>query len=400
MNNDMGGGADFKSVKEQTDDEMAEEKVIREQFYSELAKKSRKTQLDRIKEQILDLPKSERDKLDEWNIDRRLDEQEKAESEAMMVSAVDFVEEAAERVQNWDKMVGLSTGYWTMDNMTMGLAPGELIVVAGQTSHGKTLMATNIAARLLMQDHNVMFVTLEMTHAEITSRFIKILEHLGDIDKLEHLTYQENEKLSWKAIPILVKKAVEQGVELIVIDHLHYFSREMDNTAEGLGMVTQEFKRAALKHNVPIILISHTRKVEKGRAADISDLRGSSYIAQDADIVLMVSQKQDFPGKIFVELEKNRNRLCYNIGTDIGYCKNGLFIEDFVYNNENIVALDRNRFDYDESAKPITAKMPSENATAPAIPPVKEVRKIDNDADDKNVIDVNSDGQQTFKLRF
>lgn len=303
---------------------------VREKFYADIAKKQHKNRLDRLKEQVLELSPSERVLFDDWNIDRQLDEKEQTERETDIVSAFDYVAEAVERTQNWNKMVGLSSGYWTIDNMTMGLAPGELTIVAGQTSHGKTLLAVNIGARLLLEGKKIMFVTLEMTHVEITSRFWKIIEMLnGDPDVLENLMLQKNEKLSWKSIPKLVKKAVENGAELVVIDHLHYFTREMENTAEGLGMVTQEFKRASIKYKVPIILISHTRKVEKGKQADISDLRGSSFIAQDADIVLMVSQQPDLPGRIRVELEKNRNRVRYSIGTSLDYEKDGLLIKDF-----------------------------------------------------------------------
>lgn len=321
---------DEESRQIATTDEEQELFDVREKFYADIAKKQHKNRLDRLKEQVLELSPSERVLFDDWNIDRQLDEKEQTERETDIVSAFDYVAEAVERTQNWNKMVGLSSGYWTIDNMTMGLAPGELTIVAGQTSHGKTLLAVNIGARLLIEGKKIMFVTLEMTHVEITSRFWKIIEMLnGDPDVLENLMLQKNEKLSWKSIPKLVKKAVENGAELVVIDHLHYFTREMENTAEGLGMVTQEFKRASIKYKVPIILISHTRKVEKGKQADISDLRGSSFIAQDADIVLMVSQQPDLPGRIRVELEKNRNRVRYSIGTSLDYEKDGLLIKDF-----------------------------------------------------------------------
>ena len=325
---------DADDTRQMTDDER-ELFDVRERFYSDIAKKQHKNRLDRLKEQVLELSPSDRILFDDWNIDRQLDEKEQTERETEIVSAFDFVAEAEERTSNWNKMVGLSTGYWTIDNMTMGLAPGELTIVAGQTSHGKTLLAVNIGARLLIAGKKIMFVTLEMTHVEITSRFWKIIEMLnGDPDVLENLMLQKNEKLSWKSIPKLVKKAVENGAELVVIDHLHYFTREMENTAEGLGMVTQEFKRASIKYQVPIILISHTRKVEKGKQADISDLRGSSFIAQDADIVLMVSQHPDLLGRIRVELEKNRNRIRYSVGTSLDYEKEGLLIKEFPHTAE------------------------------------------------------------------
>jgi hypothetical protein len=70
----------------------------------------------------------------------------------------------------------------------------------------------------------------------------------------------------------------------------------------------EELKKNAEMHDVPIILISHVRKTAKGESAGIDDLRGSSYIAQDADVVLMVGRDADDQSKLFVRIEKNRNR--------------------------------------------------------------------------------------------
>src|SRR5438876_4395333 len=62
----------------------------------------------------------------------------------------DYWDEIMDRNANWNKPVGLAIGLPSLDRFTMGLAPGELIVIGGATSHGKTLLACNITAKLAL----------------------------------------------------------------------------------------------------------------------------------------------------------------------------------------------------------------------------------------------------------
>jgi replicative DNA helicase len=120
--------------------------------------------------------------------------------------------------------------------------------------------------------------------------------------------FQHKDELNWQDIDGLIGKAVKDfGVELVVIDHLHYFTRELERIAEDLGRITKQFKQNAKAYDLPIMLISHVRKTENGKKATIDDLRSSSYIAQDADIVLMVEQG-DPENLTQITMEKNRNR--------------------------------------------------------------------------------------------
>lgn len=228
--------------------------------------------------------------------------------------ASDYTEQAKERMANWGKLQGLSSGYPEIDRLTKGLVGGELVVIAGATSQGKTTVALNIANNVAGAGVPVLFVTLEMTKAEVTARLMKM--NGGDNEGYQNaasvLAYQREDELNWKDIDGLIAKAkTELGVGLVVIDHLHYFSRELEHLSEDLGRITKELKKNAIRHDVPIALISHVRKRGSGeskKAPDIEDLRGSSYIAQDADIVLMVARSPDYPDKMVVRVDKNRNR--------------------------------------------------------------------------------------------
>lgn len=237
--------------------------------------------------------------------------QETSADKYIVSSMLDHVDEARDRLKHFGQMQGLSSGYPSIDALTKGFVGGELIIVAGKTSYGKTTICMNIASRVALQGKRVLFVTLEMTHAELTSRYMFI--NGGETDNFltvaANTVFQENDELNWQDIDGLIANAKRQlDVDLVVIDHLHYFTRELDNVAEDLGRITKELKKNAGRHNIPVILISHVRKTMQNAAATMDDLRGSSYMAQDADIVLMVGRNPDDDSEMIVRIEKNRNR--------------------------------------------------------------------------------------------
>lgn len=226
-------------------------------------------------------------------------------------SMIDFIDDAESRYKNRDNIQGLSTGFPSIDKLTMGLVEGELAIVAGPTSKGKTLLSMCIANNVAQYGGRVLFVTLEMTKVELTSRYMYIN---GGKDTTAFSTaaantiFQENDELDWKDIDGLIQNAKEQlDVDLVIIDHLHYFARDIKNIAEELGKITMTFKKNAIRHKLPIILISHIRKLGKDEDLSLEALRGSSLIGQDADIVLMVNRDPE-TNQMGVLIDKNRNR--------------------------------------------------------------------------------------------
>lgn len=272
-----------------------------------------------LKSKIEALKPADKVKLYEYVLGASVEAAKSAAKELEFNMMIDYHDEIEFRMKNWGKIMGLHTGNWVLDRMTMGLAPGELTVIGGATSNGKTALSMNIAANVAKQGKSVLFVTLEMTHGEAGVRFRKILGEEQYLNTAANIFFQKNDELSWKSIDGLVRKAKEEAeCELVVIDHLHYFTREVQNVADELGNITKELKKNAIRHQLPIILISHTRKAPDShtRKTGINDLRGSSYIAQDADIVLMVERNlKEFPNDIIVTLEKNRNRYGCKVGT-------------------------------------------------------------------------------------
>lgn len=264
-----------------------------------------------ILKKIAELPEEERNDL-AIELLANVEEVPESDVENMQLNLlVDYTDQAIERYNNFGMMQGMSTGYKKLDDMMLGMLPGELIIIAGKTSRGKTTLALNIANNVALEGKSVLFVTLEMTRAEIASRYMFV--NGGNTEAYENVAgvtaVQARDELNWKSIDRLIEKAKEDlNVSLVVIDHLHYFTRELENVAEDIGRITKEFKKNAIRHEVPVILISHVRKTGTKNEASMEDLRGSSYVAQDADIVLMVGRADHDVNHLHVKIEKNRNR--------------------------------------------------------------------------------------------
>lgn len=205
------------------------------------------------------------------------------------VAIQDYVEEAKEIQKFAGTVQGLSTGFKGTDDLTLGMTAGELIIVSGPPSSGKTQLTTHWAYHNAKAGHKVLFVTMEMTKPQMTERFMGCAK--TDLSELAHgiIEYQKEDELASVDIPYLVSDAVKAGHELIVIDHLQYFSDDGDdNEARALGRICKEFKLAAVMNKIPVVLIVHITKLKDGKKPTGNDLRGSSLIRQHADQVLMV----------------------------------------------------------------------------------------------------------------
>lgn len=205
---------------------------------------------------------------------------------------------------------GISTGLQKVDKMTQGFVPGELLIISGQTSHGKSQLSNNIMLNVIRNGHKVMFITMEMTKQETADRFNN-LTHDEDIGEGKIFLNMRSD-LAYTDVTKLVERAKEKGCDMVVIDHLHYFSRSVENATQEISKIVKEFKGAAVLYEIPIILICHVRKMAPKKHPTLEDLRDSSLIAQDADMVLIVwrdeSPNASNPNEVEVSLWKNRNR--------------------------------------------------------------------------------------------
>ena len=220
----------------------------------------------------------------------------------------DYLEAAKSQMHKPGGVSGLSTGYKDIDDMTQGFVGGELMIIAGQTSHGKTQLATNIGCRIAKRGEPVLFVTLEMTKEQMTQRLMDIEGEDIDIP----MYYQGANDMTYHDVRNLVKVAKDTGIKVVMIDHLHYFVRSLEHQTNEIGMIVKNFKQAAIEFDIPVILISHVRKIAEGRRPTSNDLRDSSFIGQDADMVIMVWRNMNpdagAEDEVEVVIQKNRSR--------------------------------------------------------------------------------------------
>jgi replicative DNA helicase len=233
-----------------------------------------------------------------------------AESKFEIVDLQPYMTMAREHREPEGQIKGISTGLKKVDAMTQGFVPGELMIVSGQTSHGKTQLSNNIMLAAAKNDHKVMFITMEMTKQETADRF-NMLTRDEDIGEGKIFLNMRSD-LAYTDVTKLIEKAKEKGCDMVVIDHLHYFSRSVENATQEVSKIVKEFKSAAIVYELPIILICHVRKMAPKKHPTIQDLRDSSLIAQDADMVLIVWRDESpgatNPNEVEVTLWKNRNR--------------------------------------------------------------------------------------------
>lgn len=233
---------------------------------------------------------------------------------------------------------GVNTGYADVDKILQRMRPGDLIILSGLTSMGKTFFAQNVIHKLARQNISVMFFSLEMTPEQAAERFIMIdsgintdkfsggvlsLDSTELVEVEESITrlsnfpvffYNGEGDINKDGLEKISKIAVDQfGCQLIVVDHLHYFANNAEDTGE-ISALVRKAKIIAKDNDVPMMMISHVRKLEsETKTPTISDLRNSSMIGQDADVVMMVHrEKPNDPnpneaGKTILHILKNRH---------------------------------------------------------------------------------------------
>jgi len=258
----------------------------------------------------------------------------------LVASAYKEIEDiAAHRIE----AIGLDTGFQSLNRMTQGFKPGELIIIAGRPGHGKSSLCTNIIANgILKHGWRVGLFTLEMSGREIIKR---AMYSEAEVDSYRagggFLTKLDWQRLSQAAGKLADTRlyvdesggltisdlrsrtqalAIEGGVDMIVIDYLQLMSgtisRRDGNRAIEVSEISRGLKILAKDLNIPIIACSQlNRSIEsdKNRKPMLADLRESGSIEQDADVVLFIwreelrSQNPQDAGKAELIIGKQRS---------------------------------------------------------------------------------------------
>lgn len=227
----------------------------------------------------------------------------------------EYEAEAMEYLANEGKFSGVSTGYDYMDYLLGSFEPGELFTLGGDTGHGKSLLAMNIAQNAYKRyQAPVLLVNLELTRNQAVSRFYNLS---GADHDYAGIMIQRAPAVTYKDIDILMLKAKEEGACLVIIDHLHFFSRSAEQSHNELSRIMKHFKECAVEHNLPVLLLSHVTpkremdadgNVTKVHKPGLHNFKGSSSIEQDSDMVGFVFRHDDDRSRMEFYMRKNRSR--------------------------------------------------------------------------------------------
>lgn len=248
---------------------------------------------------------------------------------------IDTMQELEEMNKNKRKMVGISTGFYDLDRRISGLKKSNLIILAARPGMGKSALAVNIAVNVAKHENKgVAIFNLEMKDTEINNRilsseamisndkilngnlddedWIKIATALGIVSDLP-IYIDDTSGMTVGEIRAKCRKLkIEQNIGLVIIDYLQLItpnSKKNSTRENEVAEISRALKILAKELEIPVIALSQLSRTNektggKIREPQLSDLRDSGAIEQDADIVLFI-HRQGYYDKTDIE---NLNR--------------------------------------------------------------------------------------------
>ena len=292
-------------------------------------------------------------------------------SQSSILSMKELIPKSIDRLhqlaESGSKLLGSSTGFKAIDNKLQGLQDGDLIVVAGRPSMGKTALAMNIAENVLVEnDENtgaVLVFSLEMPAESLTTRLLSGMSRLDQQDvrsgKLDNkqVTQVVEQSKRLRELPIYiddsslispmelrararrVNRQEPNGLSLIVVDYLQLMQvpGSLENRVNQISEISRSLKSLAKELNVPVLALSQLNRAVEQRTDKrpmMADLRDSGAIEQDADVILFIyrdevyNEDTDQGNKAEIIIGKQRNG---PIGkTYLTFLKQYARFEDFV----------------------------------------------------------------------
>ncbi len=222
--------------------------------------------------------------------------------------------------KNEGDVTGLSTGFKDFDTMTAGLQPGDLVIVAGRPSMGKTSFAMNIAEHAAIgAGASVAIFSMEMSAEQLSFRMISSLGRVNQSNLRRGRFSDEDWSRINSAVSVMSRAKVfiddtpalnptelrararrlkrEHGLDLIVVDYLQLMqvSGTTENRATEISEISRSLKALARELEVPVVTLSQlNRSVEQrtDKRPVMSDLRESGAIEQDADLIAFIFREE------------------------------------------------------------------------------------------------------------
>jgi replicative DNA helicase len=245
------------------------------------------------------------------------------------------IDMAAAAYKRDGQLVGVPTGFTDLDKLLGGLHQSDLVIIAARPSMGKTALATNIAYHAastkqrkdgpggteIEETESVAFFSLEMSAEQLATRVISEQAHVrsdairrGDVREEEYnrvfavsqalhglkLFIDDTPALTMSQIRTRARRLKRQhGLSLVIIDYLQLINPPAnsrgDNRVQEVSQITRGLKALAKELNVPVIALSQlSRAVEQreDKRPQLSDLRESGSIEQDADVVTFIYREE------------------------------------------------------------------------------------------------------------
>ena len=292
-------------------------------------------------------------------------------SQSNILSMKELIPRSIDRLhqlaESGSKLLGSSTGFKAIDNKLQGLQDGDLIVVAGRPSMGKTAFAMNVAENVLVEnDENtgaVLVFSLEMPAESLTTRLLSGMSRLDQQDvrsgKLDNkqVTQVVEQSKRLRELPLYIddssllspmelrararriNRQEPNGLSLIVVDYLQLMQipGSLENRVNQISEISRSLKSLAKELNVPVIALSQLNRAVEQRTDKrpmMADLRDSGAIEQDADVILFIyrdevyNEDSEQGNKAEIIIGKQRNG---PIGkTYLTFLKQYARFEDFV----------------------------------------------------------------------
>ena len=292
-------------------------------------------------------------------------------SQSNILSMKELIPRSIDRLhqlaESGSKLLGSSTGFKAIDNKLQGLQDGDLIVVAGRPSMGKTAFAMNVAENVLVEnDENtgaVLVFSLEMPAESLTTRLLSGMSRLDQQDvrsgKLDNkqVTQVVEQSKRLRELPLYIddssllspmelrararriNRQEPNGLSLIVVDYLQLMQipGSLENRVNQISEISRSLKSLAKELNVPVIALAQLNRAVEQRTDKrpmMADLRDSGAIEQDADVILFIyrdevyNEDSEQGNKAEIIIGKQRNG---PIGkTYLTFLKQYARFEDFV----------------------------------------------------------------------
>jgi len=247
--------------------------------------------------------------------------------------------------ESTDEVTGIPTGFVDLDRFTSGLQDSDLIIVAARPSMGKTAFALNIASYVATRAEDkgaILVFSMEMSKEQLAIRMLTS-ESKVDSKKLRsgNLEQEDWDKLAMateklSVVPVFINdstnlspyelttiakqldKETENGVSLVIVDYLQLMKGNRPNMPreQEIAEISRSLKGVAKDLNIPVVALSQLNRALENRSdkhPQLSDLRESGSIEQDADIILFIYRDEiyndDSPDKGIAEIiiSKHRN---------------------------------------------------------------------------------------------